>query len=116
MLLLIVFVLQKADYNFSTCSHVCDIGGGVGTVAIELIRNNPQAKATILDLPFAEKNALEYFELQGLNSFSPFLDSFPLRQGQHRSFADRMECNRGQGQSQVCGRIFLQQGGHPLRM
>lgn len=46
-------------YDFSIASEIIDIGGGIGTLLIEILNKNPLAKGTLVELPnvasYAEK-------------------------------------------------------------
>jgi cyclopropane fatty-acyl-phospholipid synthase-like methyltransferase len=38
-------------YDFSKFKHILDVGGGVGTNAVSLVKNNPSLHATVFDMP-----------------------------------------------------------------
>lgn len=51
------FVLEALeDYDFSTISHICDVGGGQGFTLCNLLAKYPHLKGTVLDLPSVVEN------------------------------------------------------------
>ncbi|WP_198537539.1 methyltransferase [Frankia sp. KB5] len=53
-------------FDWSTVSHVADIGGGTGTLIAEVLRHNPHLRGTLADLPETAARAREYLAGLGL--------------------------------------------------
>ncbi|WP_198541281.1 methyltransferase [Parafrankia soli] len=55
-------------FDWSTVSHVADIGGGSGTLIAEVLRHNPHLRGTLADLPKTAARAREHLAGLGLDS------------------------------------------------
>jgi len=55
------FQTALAAYDFSTFSHVCDLGGGHGRLLCELLDTHPHLEGTVLDLPHVIEETDERF-------------------------------------------------------
>jgi acetylserotonin O-methyltransferase len=55
-----------AAFDLSRFTHLCDLGGATGHLAIEACRQYPKLRATVLDLPGVAAVAQEYIEDAGL--------------------------------------------------
>ncbi len=59
--------------DLSAVRHVCDVGGGSGSVLAHLLRVNPTLRGTILDLPPLEAEARSVFEAAGVTDRAAFV-------------------------------------------
>jgi orsellinic acid C2-O-methyltransferase len=53
-------------YDFSGMKHIVDVGGGYGQLLAAILKANPQARGTVLDLPHAIEKGRRYFQEIGL--------------------------------------------------
>eukprot|EP01132_Coremiostelium_polycephalum_P001477 gene1477-1863_t len=51
----------SCNYNFNSHPTVCDIGGGVGYLGLQIIKNHPQCNVSVLELEETVKNAKDLF-------------------------------------------------------
>ena len=75
------YVLDAGQsYDWSGVRHVVDVGGGAGTLVAEVLRANPEIRATLVDLPdtvdrgrqyLAERGLAERCEFAGQSFFDP---------------------------------------------
>jgi hypothetical protein len=56
-----------AIYDFSAVSHVIDVGGGDGSLLIQLLSEHPEIKGTVFDLPHVAARASSRIEAAGLS-------------------------------------------------
>jgi hypothetical protein len=55
-----------AAWDWSTVSHVVDVGGGSGRLLVEILETNPAMRGTLLDLPEVADTAKQYITGRGL--------------------------------------------------
>ncbi len=60
-------------YDWSEARHVIDVGGGKGALLATLLRAHPHLRGTVVDLPSAEKGAVEFLAAEGLADRSEFV-------------------------------------------
>ncbi|WP_146075037.1 methyltransferase [Streptomyces sp. Ru73] len=53
-------------YDFSWARHVTDIGGGVGTLLLAVLREHPHLSGVLFDLPEGAEHAREYIQASGM--------------------------------------------------
>jgi SAM-dependent methyltransferase len=56
-----------ANYNFAEVKTVVDVGGGVGILIADILKNNPHLKGILLELPHVIKKALPLLKNAGAN-------------------------------------------------
>lgn len=54
-------------YDWGALGHVCDVGGGDGTLVIALLNEYPALNGTVVDLPATAETARKMFEAAGLS-------------------------------------------------
>ncbi len=52
-------------YDWSSAAHLVDVGGGTGALLAEIMRGNPRARGTLVDLPETARRGAEYLAEQG---------------------------------------------------
>ena len=55
-----------AGYDWATATHVVDVGGGVGALLAEILRDNPGLRGTLVDLPDTVRRGSGYLAGRGL--------------------------------------------------
>ncbi len=73
-------------------SHVCDVGGGTGSILAHLLRARPGLVGTVLDLPSLERDAAAVLDAAGVGDRATFVggdffDSVPERCDLYTLFA-----------------------------
>ncbi|MFI0818765.1 methyltransferase [Streptomyces sp. NPDC021098] len=53
-------------YDFSWAEHVTDVGGGVGTLLLSVLREHPHLSGVLFDLPEGTEHARGYIEASGM--------------------------------------------------
>ncbi|MFF7654884.1 methyltransferase [Streptomyces sp. NPDC007983] len=53
-------------YDFSWAEHVTDVGGGVGTLLLSVLREHPHLSGVLFDLPEGTEHARDYIEASGM--------------------------------------------------
>lgn len=62
-----------AGYDWASARHVVDVGGGTGSMLVEVLRANPDARATLVDLPDTVARGRTYLASQGLEGRCEFV-------------------------------------------
>jgi hypothetical protein len=60
--------LLVASYDWVGVKHVVDVGGGTGTLLLEVLRARPDIRGTLIELPATAKRARKVFEETRLNA------------------------------------------------
>ena len=58
--------------DFSSTSTLCDVGGGSGSVVVQLLRRHPHLRGTVFDLPDLAAAATALFEAHGVQDRASF--------------------------------------------
>ena len=71
-----------AAYDFSSCSHIADIGGATGHILATILASHPGPRGTVFDLPHNQSGAVELIQSRGMSeriAFAPgsFFESIP---------------------------------------
>lgn len=66
-------MLFAESIDFRGVNHVCDIGGGSGSVLAHLLRVHPGLRGTVLDLPELAPEAQAVFEAAGVTDRATFV-------------------------------------------
>ena len=71
-----------AAYDFSSCSHIADIGGATGHILATILESHPGPRGTVFDLPHNQSGAAELIQSRGMSeriAFAPgsFFESIP---------------------------------------
>jgi O-methyltransferase domain/Dimerisation domain len=66
-------MLFAESIDFRRVNHVCDIGGGSGSVLAHLLRVHPALRGTVLDLPELAPEAQAIFEAAGVADRATFV-------------------------------------------
>jgi hypothetical protein len=53
-------------YNFSSCFHITDIGGGTGHILTTILASHPGPRGTLFDLPHSQSGAKELIQSRGM--------------------------------------------------
>jgi hypothetical protein len=80
-------------YDWSGVRHMVDVGGGAGTLIAEVLRANPEMRATLVDLPDTVDRGRQYLAERGLAERCAFAG---------QSFFDPLP---GGGDAYVLGRV-----------
>lgn len=75
-------LIAQAYPRFGEVGSVLDIGGGVGTLDVAIVKAHPSVRATVLDLPYIEPSFTRYQQAAGVGDrvrFQPgdFFESLP---------------------------------------
>ena len=62
-----------AAYDFSTCSHIADIGGATGHMLTTILGSHPGPRGTLFDLPHNQAAAAELIDSRGLSDRVTFV-------------------------------------------
>jgi hypothetical protein len=71
-----------AAYDFSSCSHIADIGGATGHILTTILASHPGPRGTVFDLQHNQSGAAELIQSRGMSdrvTFTPgsFFESIP---------------------------------------
>jgi hypothetical protein len=71
-----------AAYDFSSCSHIADIGGATGHIVTTVLAGHPGPRGTLFDLPHNQSGAAELIQSRGMAdrvtfSAGSFFESIP---------------------------------------
>lgn len=71
-----------AAYDFSGVERIVDVGGGIGTVLLEILRRHPQPRGVLFDVPDVAEHARERVLAEGMDTRcdvadGDFLESVP---------------------------------------
>ncbi|GAA0419437.1 methyltransferase [Acrocarpospora corrugata] len=67
------YVIDAATgFDWSGTRHVVDVGGGTGALLAEILRANPDIRATLVDLPDTVARGRQYLTERGLNTRCEF--------------------------------------------
>jgi len=56
-----------AAYDFSSCSHIADVGGATGHILATVLASHPGPRGTVFDLPHNQSGAAELIQSRGLS-------------------------------------------------
>jgi hypothetical protein len=62
-----------ATYDFGSCKHIVDVGGGTGGLLTAICARYPSSEGVVFDLPFAQAGAEETFRAAGLDARCRFI-------------------------------------------
>lgn len=60
-------------YDWSGARHVVDVGGGTGALLAEVLRDHPDVRATLVDLPDTVDRGRQYLAARGLDARCAFV-------------------------------------------
>jgi hypothetical protein len=66
-------LLVIESYDFSRVKHLCDVGGGTGSILADVLAAHPDLRGTVLDLPELAAEARALFAARGVGERAEFV-------------------------------------------
>src|SRR5205085_1371064 len=60
-------------YDFTPFRTVMDVGGGIGTLAVGIVKATPNVRGVVFDLPYCQEGARQLFAAEGVSDLCEFV-------------------------------------------